>query len=211
MHLDAPLPGQAVPLRPRSPPPPMVAWWKEQLDAVPVPQGNAAAGSRHRRRHDDYDSDASDVSMHSAKSLRDEADELREALRAARRQLDAGERRERALRRALKQNDLLPGEASPERRQQQRPTQPPIGQGGMLDQVLLQSGLLHTEEGRLQIAQPDAQRSAAASPGRCNSHVRRTSLRRASASRATSRRWRPRPAAGWPARRPIQLSTSSVQ
>ena len=91
--------------------------------------------------------------MHSAKSLRDEADELREALRAARRQLDAGERRERALRRALKQNDLLPGEASPERRQQQRPTQPPIGQGGMLDQVLLQSGLLHTEEGRLQIAQ----------------------------------------------------------
>ena len=145
---DTPLPGQAVPIRPNSPPPVMVAWWKEQLEAVNPPH-NKAGGSRHRRRHDDDDSDDSDVSMRSGKSLHDEADELREALRAARRQLDAGERRERALRRAVRRQDEPSIEGEPRR----RAPQVPIGQGGMLDQVLLQSGLLATEEGRLQLAQ----------------------------------------------------------
>ena len=159
---DISLPGAAVPIGRRSPPPPMVAWWKEQLETA---GGRQPAQNSHRSRRrapsDEYDSEGSlDSRADSQAELRGEVDELRDALRAARRQLDAGERRERALRRALRRADLPPvaredgrGSSSAAAPAAAPPNRLPLGSGGMLDQALMQSGLLNTEEGRLEIAQ----------------------------------------------------------
>jgi hypothetical protein len=156
---DISLPGAAQPIRTdnQPPPPPMVAWWKEQLENQAQPPPQIKPGRNNRRQSaSEYDSDESQARIADA-DLVDEVDELREALKAARRQLDAGERRERALRRALRRADLPPvgggGAAAADEGASSRGPRLPIGKGGLLDQALIQSGMLNTEEGRLQIAE----------------------------------------------------------
>ena len=108
---------------------------------------------------------------------------LREELRAARRKLEAGERRERSLRRALRDTGLapLPSRSRGERHTRAPPmnllsgrggaadsipppdgmaSRLPIGTGGLLDKVLLESGMLSTEEGRREVAELLARASA---------------------------------------------------
>ena len=96
-----------------------MAWWKQQLERE-IADAAAAAVSKERSKYrndrpsrryrrsgygsssgDEYDGAASSAAE------RDRVDELRDALRASRRQLEAGARRERALRRALHDEEEL--------------------------------------------------------------------------------------------------------
>jgi hypothetical protein len=163
--MDRGLPGQVPPFRGQDgPPPAAVAWWKQQLERQQEELGQNATRRRGTPRYgsgsdDDDDLDVSDHRWRRAS----EVDALRDELRAARRKLDAGQRRERALRRALQHADAQPPLApsafepdiSDSRRPLSRPGPPrmPIGTGGLLDQALMESGMLNTEEGRREVAE----------------------------------------------------------
>ena len=165
-----------------NPPQPSTAWWKEQLEAQMEIAGalrraglqkapsNRRRGS-HRRKYSESASDSEDYGNEHHYHRRETEEDLRDALRAARRQLDAGARREKALRRALRVTDLPPvsrptsrgdegdavqgaaatfddaprGDAARDARQQ--------AGAGLLNRMLMESGVLLTEEGREQVAE----------------------------------------------------------
>ena len=207
------LPGETVPIRSRSNsvspiPEHESAWWKAQLEAELVSvhphrqhqQQQQQPPSRGRLpprrqsewvgdRSDDLGSSASDDGSTVSYRQQTEMDELRDQLRAARRNLDAGERRERALRRELQRVEQLPsvgtgqrdplpgGRASRERRrgderhgQRQEPEAERGGAGGGVESLLthtlgrglMQSGLMETEQGREQVAKMLAEASRTA-------------------------------------------------
>ena len=133
--------------------------------SVPTPQPGGVAGWKQQlARHGNYHggSSYSDDEMHSGSDdSGSNLAELREELRAARRKLIAGERRERSLRRAVRtpHDSMLAGDGSGS------PSRPPIGKGGLLDQVLIESGMLGTEEGRRDVAELLARATALAGGG----------------------------------------------
>lgn len=111
---EPPLPGAAVPILPREAVSPrQVAWWKQQLEDE-IAQVAAEDQRRERRwrdvaepaEHNPRRNRADDVRRHGwvshSETDDDRIDQLRDALRAARRQLDASARRERALRDELR-------------------------------------------------------------------------------------------------------------
>ena len=107
-------------LNPRARPPPDNDLWfqrqllERQLEQAAMPRrshrsggGGGGSRSRHRRKSSYSDEDSfsgsgedDDFDLRSAEPA--EVARLREELRAARRRLDAGERRERALRRSMR-------------------------------------------------------------------------------------------------------------
>ena len=134
------------------------------------------SGGHQQQRRSSRHREVCSGSDSASESVGAELSELRDALRAARRQLDAGERREKALRRAMRDREAL----SPVRRAASRP-----GSGdahdawrhdgdatrkarqaagaGLLEQALQESGLLASEAGRQTVAEFLAK--AAASSG----------------------------------------------
>ena len=116
-------------MRAITPPDQAVAWWKGQLEMEMEAAREHSRQDRRRpheqrrrRRHEeDYSEDDDDYDGPNDRRQA-EMDELRDALRAARRQLAAGERREKALRRDMRSQGLPP-----------LPGQGPDGTGGAED------------------------------------------------------------------------------
>ena len=107
-----PLPGAAVPLRPRSASGNQqnVAWWKTQLEMEHSRQQQQPPRARPVSIHSGANGRPDAWSSEDENAFHDESETvyyatevaaLRDELRAARRKLDAGQRRERALRHAL--------------------------------------------------------------------------------------------------------------
>jgi hypothetical protein len=201
--MDPNVPGQAYDprfLNPRARTPPDNDLWfqrqllERQLEQAAMPRrshrsggGGGGSRSRHRRKSSYSDEDSlsgsgedDDFDLRSAEAA--EVARLREELRAARRRLDAGERRERALRRSMRETGLAPLPSNGQDGEPHTRAPPgfgmglqgggglglggggasrmPIGTGGLLDKVLLESGMLATEEGRREVAELLARASA---------------------------------------------------
>ena len=106
ISMDPNVPGQVYGARSTNPrartPPENDPYWRQNYSKPYVGSGGGGSRSRHRRYMEDDSfsgsGDDDDFDLRSAEAA--EVARLREELRAARRRLDAGERRERSLRRS---------------------------------------------------------------------------------------------------------------